>query len=92
MLMEISILQSDCKDLTLFQMIQEVIRRINPKKWINFQRQRWDTYSIALLTIVLFTYTRFSYASLRQPEEINRYDLHCHWLLQRQTPSGLLRR
>ena len=38
--MEISILQSDCKDLTLFQMIQEVIRRINPKKWINFQRQR----------------------------------------------------
>ena len=30
---------------------------------------------------------RYGYASLRQLEEMSRYDLRCRWLLQGQTPS-----
>ena len=88
MLLEISISQSDCGDMTLFQTIQEVIGRINIGKWIDFHRQRRDAYDpIALLTILLFAYARYGYASLRQLEEMSRYDLRCRWLLQGQTPS-----
>ena len=71
-----------------FQTIQEVIGRINIGKWIDFHRQRRDAYDpIALLTILLFAYARYGYASLRQLEEMSRYDLRCRWLLQGQTPS-----
>ncbi len=74
--------------MTLFQTIQEVIGRINIGKWIDFHRQRRDAYDpIALLTILLFAYARYGYASLRQLEEMSRYDLRCRWLLQGQTPS-----
>ncbi len=38
-------------------------------------------------TILLFAYARYGYASLRQLEEMSRYDLRCRWLLQGQTPS-----
>ena len=56
--------------MTLFQTIQEVIGRINIGKWIDFHRQRRDAYDpIALLTILLFAYARYGYASLRQLEE-----------------------
>ena len=41
----------------------------------------------ALPTILLFAYARYGYASLRQLEEMSRYDLRCRWLLQGQTPS-----
>ncbi len=76
MLLEISISQSDCGDMTLFQTIQEVIGRINIGKWIDFHRQRRDAYDpTALLTILLFAYARYGYASLRQLEEMSRYDL-----------------
>ena len=52
--------------MTLFQTIQEVIGRINIGKWIDFHRQRRDAYDpIALLTILLFAYARYGYASLR---------------------------
>lgn len=88
MLLKISISQSDGEDLTLFQTIQEVIERINLGKWIDFPRQRRDAYDpIALLTITLFAYARYGYASLCQLEEISRYDLRCRRLLQGQTPS-----
>ena len=64
--------------MTLFQTIQEVIGRINIGKWIDFHRQRRDAYDpIALLTILLFAYARYGYASLRQLEEMSRYDLRC---------------
>ena len=66
--------------MTLFQTIQEVIGRINIGKWIDFHRQRRDAYDpIALLTILLFAYARYGYASLRQLEEMSRYDLRCRW-------------
>jgi transposase len=88
MLLEIPFSQQDCGDLTLFQTIQEVIGRINIGKWIDFHRQRQDAYDlIALLTIILFAYARYGYASLRQLEEMSHYDLRCRWLLQGQTPS-----
>ncbi len=62
--------------MTLFQTIQEVIGRINIGKWIDFHRQRRDAYDpIALLTILLFAYARYGYASLRQLEEMSRYVL-----------------
>ena len=74
--------------MTLFQTIQEVIGRINIGKWIDFHRQRRDAYDpIALLTILLFAYARYGYASLLPLEEMSRYDLRCRWLLQGQTPS-----
>ena len=88
MLLEISIAQSDFGDMTLFHTIQEVIGRINIEKWIDFHRQRRDAYDpIALLTIILFAYARYGYASLRQLEEMSRYDLRCRLILQGQTPS-----
>ncbi|WP_241675735.1 transposase [Holdemania massiliensis] len=88
MLLEISIAQSDFVDMTLFHTIQEVIGRINIEKWIDFHRQRRDAYDpIALLTIILFAYARYGYASLRQLEEMSRYDLRCRLILQGQTPS-----
>ena len=88
MLLEIPFSQQDCGDLTLFQTIQEVIGRINIGKWIDFHRQRQDAYDlIALLTIILFAYARYGYASLRQLEEMSHYDRRCRWLLQGQTPS-----
>lgn len=88
MLLEISISQLDYGDLMLFQTIQEVIGRINLGKWVGFHRQRRDVYDpVALLTILLFAYARYGYASLHQLEEMSRYDLRCRWLLQRQTPS-----
>ena len=88
MLLEISISQSDCGDLTLFQTIQEVIGRINLGNWIDFHRQRRDAYDpVALLTVILFAYARYGYASLRQLEEMSRYDLRCRLILQGQTPS-----
>ena len=65
-----------------------LIHIFNIGKWIDFHRQRRDAYDpIALLTILLFAYARYGYASLRQLEEMSRYDLRCRWLLQGQTPS-----
>ena len=76
MLLEISISQLDYGDLALFQTIQEVIGRINLGKWIDFHRQYRDAYDpIALLTVILFAYARYGYASLNQLEEMSRYDL-----------------
>ena len=49
---------------------------------------RSDAYDpISLLIVLLFAYAKYGYASLRQLEEIGRYDLRCRLLLQGQTPS-----
>lgn len=68
MLLEISISQSDCGDLTLFQTIQEVIGRINIGNWIDFHRQRRDAYDpVALLTVILLICAAVSFFRDKRP-------------------------
>lgn len=88
MLLETSISFEDIAKDDLLRTVMKVIERINLKKWIDFKKMRSDAYDpISLLTVLLFAYAKYGYASLRQLEEIGRYDLRCRLLLQGQTPS-----
>ena len=49
---------------------------------------RSDTWNpISLLTVLLFAYARYGFASLHPLKKPERYDLRCRLLLLRQTPS-----
>ena len=88
LLLDFSFSSSDIKYDDLFLSVVNIVERINLKKYIDFTKIRKNSYDPkALFTVVLFAYASKGYASLRDLEDMCRYDARCRLLMGGLVPS-----